>query len=170
MKILAIGDPHGSLVNLRQIPLRGIDLILLTGDLGSSNLARQMAFKNIERKKQGLPEIEYSNLQRRRAFMEAYNSSMKVVRYLARRAPVFTIYGNVENSNADTRKFSREIGYNLPFLTNDLNKLKNVRVINNRLVNFQGIRIGGLEYFVDTNWIREFKPSDYKKRMKEMKS
>jgi len=169
MKILAIGDPHGSLVNLRQIPLRGIDLILLTGDLGSSNLARQMAFKNIERKKQGLPEIEYSNLQRRRAFMEAYNSSMKVVRYLARRAPVFTIYGNVENSNADTRKFSREIGYNLPFLTNDLNKLKNVRVINNRLVNFQGIRIGGLEYFVDTNWIREFKPSDYKKRMKESK-
>jgi Icc-related predicted phosphoesterase len=26
-----------------------------------------------------------------------------------------------------------------------------------------------LEYFIDTSWVREFKPSDFKKRMKEAK-
>ena len=167
MKILAIGDPHGSLDKIRRIPLRGIDLILLTGDLGSADLMRKMAFKNVERRKQGLPEIEYSTTQEKRAFMEAYTSSMKVVRYLARFAPVFTIYGNVESSNSETKKLSRKIKLKLPFLTNDLNAIRNVRVINNKLANFNGVRIGGLEYFVDTNWVQEFKPSDFRKRMKK---
>lgn len=167
MKILAIGDPHGNLAKIKKIPLKEADLILLTGDLGSSNLMRKMVFENVERKKKGLSEKEYSNFQRKKAFMEAYNSSIRIVRYLVRYALVFTIYGNVENSNPDTRKISGEIGYKLPFLTDDLNAIKGVRVINNRLANFHQIRIGGLEYFVDTNWLREFKPSDYTKRMKE---
>ena len=167
MKILAIGDPHGDLERVRKIPVKGIDLILLTGDLGSANLMREMAFKNVERKKQGLPEIEYSPTQEKRAFMEAYTSSMKVVRYLARFAPVYTIYGNVESSNSETRKLSKKIKLKLPFLTDDLNSMVGVRVINNKLINFNGVRIGGLEYFVDTNWIQEFKPSDFRKNMKK---
>ncbi|HEB47076.1 MAG TPA: hypothetical protein ENI22_01255, partial [Candidatus Pacearchaeota archaeon] len=169
MRILAIGDPHGNLGKIKKIPLKGIDLILLTGDLGSANLMRKMVFKNIERKKKGLSEIEYSPAQEKKAFMEAYDSSIKIVGFLSKHAPVFTIYGNVESSNPETRKISKEIGLNLPFLTNTLNKMKNVRVINNRLANFQGIKIGGLEYFIDTNWVRDFKPSDYKKRMKKAK-
>lgn len=169
MKILAIGDPHGSLDKIRRISLRGIDLILLTGDLGSADLMRKMAFKNVGRKKQGLPEIEYSPAQEKGAFMEAYSSSMKIVRYLARFAPVYAIYGNVESSNSETKRLSKKIKLKLPFLTDDLNAIRSVRVINNRLVNFKGVRIGGLQYFVDTNWIREFKPSDFRKRMKEAK-
>lgn len=167
MKILAIGDPHGSLNKIRKIPMNGIDLILLTGDLGSADLMRRMAFKNIERKKQGFPEIEYSSKQEKRAFIEAYNSSMKVVRHLSKFAPVFTIYGNVESSNSETRILSKKIKLKLPFLTDDLNSIRNVKVINNKLTNFNGIRIGGLEYFVDTNWVQEFKPSDFRKRMKK---
>ena len=42
-------------------------------------------------------------------------------------------------------------------------------MINNCVANFEGIRIGGLEYFVDTNWVREFKPSDYKDRLAKAK-
>ena len=56
MKLCAIGDPHGSLDKIKQVPLSDVDLILLTGDLGSANLMRKMAFDNIERKKQGLDE------------------------------------------------------------------------------------------------------------------
>ena len=169
MRILAIGDPHGDLESVRKISLKGIDLVLLTGDLGSASLMRKMAFDSIERKKQGLKEIKYSPLQEKKAFMEAYDSSMKVVRYLAQFAPVYTIYGNVENSNAETKKFSKKIKLKLPLLTDDLNSIKNVRVINNKLVTFNGVRIGGLEYFVDTNWVQDFKPSDFKKRMKKAK-
>ena len=57
----------------------------------------------------------------------------------------------------------------MPFLTNDLNAIEKVRVINNRIANFNGLRIGGLDYFIDTSWVREVKPSNYKERMTEAK-
>jgi len=53
MKVLAIGDSHGSLEKVKSIPIKNIDLILLTGDLGSANLMRNMAFENVERQKKG---------------------------------------------------------------------------------------------------------------------
>ena len=99
MRICAIGDPHGSLDKIKQVSLSDVDLILLTGDLGSANLMRKMAFDNIKRKKQGLDEIEYTLAQKKKAFMEAYISTMKIIKYLRRFAPVFTIFGNVESSN-----------------------------------------------------------------------
>lgn len=144
-------------------------MILLTGDLGSANLMRKMAFENVERRKNGLNEIEYSVSQEKKAFMEAYTSTIKIIKYLRKFAPVFTIFENVESSNKETKKQSKKIGLDLPYLYSDLNALPNVRVINNRLSNFSGVRIGGLEYFVDTNWVQEFKPSDYKKELKKAK-
>jgi len=101
--------------------------------------------------------------------MEAYDSSMKIVKYLAKFALVYTIYENVESSNSEIRKISKKIKLKLPFLTNNLNAIKKVKIINNKPINFQGIRIGGLKYFVDTNWVRDFKPPNYKKRMKNVK-
>lgn len=169
MKICAIGDPHGNLEEIKKIPLENIDLILLTGDLGSANLMRKMAFENIERKKQGLEEIVYTKKQKKDAFMEAYNSTIKIINYLRKFAPVYTIFGNVESSNKDTKKQSKKIGTELPYLYDKLNSFNNVKVINNKIINFQGIRIGGLEYFVDTNWVKEFKPTNYKKRMNSSK-
>lgn len=169
MRVLAIGDPHGDLAKIKQIPLSDVDLILLTGDLGNANLMRKMAFQNIQRQKEGLAMKDFSSTQKKKAFMEAYNSSIKVVRYLARFAPVYTIYGNVESSNKETRKYSKEIGLSLPRLTDDLHKIKGVRVINDTLITFRGVRIGGLQYFVDTNWVIDFKPRDYRKRMSEAK-
>src|SRR3989344_7248049 len=166
MKILAIGDPHG---NIPRILPKDVDLILLTGDIGKADLARKMAFENIERKKQGLPEVEYSAIQKKRAFMEEYNSCISVVRHLSKIAPVYTIYGNVEKNNYEVRRIMNEIRIKLPFFTNALNSIKNTRVINNKVANFNGLRIGGLEYFVDTNWVRDFKPSEYRESLKDAK-
>jgi Icc-related predicted phosphoesterase len=165
MKICAIGDPHGNLHKIKQINLSDINLILLTGDLGSSSLMRKMAFDNIERKKQGLSEIKYTSNQKKKAFMQAYNSTIKIVKYLKKFAPVFIIFGNVESSNYETRKQSHKIGATLPYLSNELNAMSNVRVINNRVANFEGVRIGGLEYFFDTTWVQEFKPSNYNRNL-----
>ena len=140
-------------------------MILLTGDLGNAELMREQAFANIERAKKGLPKIEYSLAQSKRAFMQAHNSGLAVVRYLSKRAPVFTIYGNVESDNSETRDFSEEIGTKLPFFTNEIKSMKNASVINNCLRNFNGIRIGGLRYFVDSSWIRDFRPENYSERL-----
>lgn len=167
MKIIAIGDPHGDLGKIKKIPIKGVDLILLTGDLGSANLMRKMAFENIERKKHGLSEIKYPPQQRKKAFMEAYNSTIRIIKYLVKFAPVYIIYGNVESSNAETKKESKQIKLKLPFLTDDLSSMKNVKIINNKLIKFNKIKIGGLKYFVDTCWVKEFKPSDYSKKMKK---
>jgi len=168
MKILVFGCLHGS-KKAKKAPLRGVDLILIAGDLGKADLMRKMAFKNIERVKKGLSEVEYSPKQRKRAFMEAYTSTIEIVKHLSKFAPVFIIYGNVESSNSETKKASKEIGLKLPYLTDKLNSLKNVKVINNKFVKFNGLRIGGLEYFIDTCWVMEFKPKDYRKSLKKAK-
>jgi len=169
MRILAIGDPHGNLEKIKKLPVKDADLILLTGDLGRANLLRKMAFGNIKRKKHGLPEKEYSPAMEKKAFMEAYTSTMHVVRYLSRFANVLTIFGNVESSNYETRKHFRKIGLHLPYLYDHLNSINGVRIINNTLANFKGIRIGGIEYFIDTNWVKEFRPSDFKEKITEAK-
>jgi len=156
MKVLAIGDPHGNLEKIKKIPLNGIDLIILTGDLGKADLMRKRFFEKIKRKEQGLPEKEYSNKEKKESFMEAYNSTIDLVNYLRKFAPVYVIFGNVESSNSQTRKESKKIGSPLPFLNDDLKKLENVDVINNKLVKFKEIRIGGLPYFIDFNYFMIF--------------
>ncbi len=163
MKIIAIGDIHGDLQKVKRIPLKNTDLILLNGDLGSASLMRKIAFERIMREKQGLPKKEFTPAQEKRAFMEAYNSTIKLVRYLSNFAPVYTIFGNVESSNYETRKQSKRIGIKLPYLVNDLNSINNVRVLNNRVANFNGIRIGGLEYFVEIDWVKTFSPENKQK-------
>ncbi len=165
MKICVIGDPHGDLNKIKRIQLSNVDLILITGDLGRADLMRKMTFDNVERIKHGLAEIKYTPSKEKKAFMEAYNSTIKIVNYLRKFAPVFTIFGNVEMSNYETRKLSNKIRISLPYLSNELNKLPNVRVINNRIANFRGVKIGGLKYFVDTNWVKDFKPYDYKSEL-----
>lgn len=169
MKIIAIGDPHGNLSKIKKIPVKEVDLILLTGDLGNSDLARKQAFANITRRKKNLPEIDFSAREKKRAFMQAYNSSIDIIRYLSKKAPVYLIYGNVESSNAETKYYSKEIGLPLPYITNKLKKMKNVKIINNKLVNFNSLKIAGLSYFIDDIWVKTFKPSNYKKRLNSAK-
>ncbi len=84
MKICAIGDPHGSLDKIKQIPLSEIDLILLTGDLGKADLFRKMDLDNLKRRQQGLDQIEYTPSQIRKAFTETYTSTMEVIKYLSK--------------------------------------------------------------------------------------
>lgn len=161
MRILAIGDPHGDLKKIKEIPVKDVDLILLTGDLGSSSLMRKIAFEDIERKKNGWSDKKRSRKDLKLAFMEAYNSTLAVINYLRKIDPVYTIFGNVESSNKETKKLSEEIGFRLPLLYNRLISLKNVNVLNNRVANFSGLRVGGLNYFYDVSWVKEFHPEDY---------
>lgn len=169
MKILAISDPHGEFEKVKEFPVKDVDLILISGDLGSANLMRKMAFEDVEREKKGLPKKEHSPAQRKKAFMEAYNSTIKIVKYLSKHAPVYVVYGNVESTNQETKKESKEIGLPLPFLTDTLNEIGGVEVINNKVKTFNGIKIGGLQYFVDTNWVKDFKPENYTIRLNEAK-
>ncbi|MFP4567651.1 MAG: metallophosphoesterase [Candidatus Woesearchaeota archaeon] len=166
MIICAIGDPHGDLEKIKKIPLHGVDLILVTGDIGKSDLIRKMTFENIKRQKEGQDKIKYTLKDKKNAYMETHTSTIKIIDYLSKHAPVLTIFGNVESTTKDTLELSKQINEDLPYLTRELIKIKNVRIINNKLANINGLKIGGLQYFIDTNWVEEFKPKNYEEKMK----
>jgi len=51
MKILAIGDPHGDLEKIKKIPIKGVNLILINGDLGKADFARKRFLKMLKERK-----------------------------------------------------------------------------------------------------------------------
>jgi len=170
MKILIVGDPHGNLSKLRKIPKKGIDLILLTGDLGSADLARKIFFENVERKKKGLEELKEDAKYAKNIYMGIHDSTMNVLKYLSRFAPVYTIEGNVAIfTDFEAKKDSKKWKTKFPSTIKEIKKLENVHLVKNRLRILNKIRIGFLEWFTDTCWIKEFKPADYRKRMKKAK-
>ncbi len=165
MKILAIGDPHGHIEKLKKIPKENIDLILLTGDIGKADLARKRYFENVERKRKGLPELKETPAFDKKVFMEIYNSSMNVLKYLSKYAPIYLIFGNVESHDNEVAREERKIGLKLPRPVRSMKKINDVKIINNKLINLNGVKIGGLEYFVDDIWVKVFKPYNYEKRL-----
>jgi Icc-related predicted phosphoesterase len=166
MKVAIIGDPHGSLDKIKKIPLSKVDLVLCTGDIGKADLARQRFFENVERKRQGLKELDEDAKHKKEVHMEIHKSTIDVLKYLSKYAPVYTIQGNVGiPTDSQTRKDNEKWKLNLPSTKNAIERIGNVYLIKNRLRIIDDLRIGFLEYFTDTCWVREFKPTDYQKRM-----
>ncbi len=156
MKIAAIGDPHGNLEKIRKIPLDHADLILLTGDLGQTDILRKQALQYLSIPNPGPQEKKSHAEGFRQAFLQAHETALKLAAYLAGCCPVFIVRGNADLSNRDTRKFSRTFGIELPFLYKDLRAIRGVRLIDNQVANFNCLRIGGIKYFTDICWAEEF--------------
>jgi len=152
MRILAIGDPHGSLNKIKQIPIKDVDLILLTGDLGKADLARKRSFENTKRKQQGLPKIKDTTQERRAIHKEIHESTLEILRYLSKYAPVYAIQGNVGiPSVSQVREDYEKYGLRLTSTMEQLRKIGNISMVKNRLRVLEGLRIGFLEYFTDTS-------------------
>lgn len=167
MKILVIGDPHGRLDKIKKISKKGIDLILLTGDLGKADLARKRFFENFERKKEGLPELQKDKRFVANVHYEIHNSTLGILKYLSKYAPVYTIQGNVGIPTiSDVKKEKKKWGINLPSTKKEIDSMKDVYVAKNTLRKIDDLKIGFLEYFTDVNWVKDFKPANYQKRMK----
>lgn len=158
MKILAIGDLHGK---LPEIP-RDIDVILLNGDLGKSDLARKFAFKHM-----GNPAYSLTSKQEKRAYLESYNSTIDVLSRLGKIAPTYFIYGNVEATDKEIKDLSKKIRLKLPLLGKNIKKLKNVYSLNEKIKSLKGISVAGCPYFIEKEWAMRFRNFDYDKRHKK---
>ena len=172
MKILSVGDPHGNLKKLKKIPKKNIDLVLCTGDLGKADLARKRLFENMELKKKGLPELPWDKKFNQAVSKEIYDSSIHVLKYFSKFAPTYSILGNVGTRMMYKRYIEmdeKKQGFKVPNLRREMNKTKNFNYVKNILRNINGLKIGFLEWFTDTNWVQDFKPSNYKKEMKKAK-
>ncbi len=156
MKIAAIGDPHGNLDKITKIPFEGVDIVLLTGDLGKTDMLRRQAMQYLSIPRPGPREKRSHAEGFRQAFLTAHETALKLAGYLAGCCPVFIVRGNADLSNYDIRKFSRIFGIGLPFLYQCLSKIRGVRLIDNRVAVFKGLRIGGIKYFTDICWAEEF--------------
>jgi len=161
MKILIVGDPHGKLPKKIH---KNIDLILITGDIGKADLARKNAFENIKREKKGLPELEENSKDSKRAWEEIYNSTMKILKYFSKFAPVYFILGNVGTStDAEIKKEEKKLSVKLPYLRSGIKKIKEIHLVRNGIRKINGLKIGFLEYFHDICWVKEFDVKDKKK-------
>ena len=163
MKIAAIGDPHGNLEKITRIPLEGVDLVLLTGDLGQTDILRKQALQYLSIPNPG-PEEKKSHAEGfGQAFLTAHQTALKLAAYLAGCCPVFIVRGNADLSNYDIRKFTHTFGVELPFLYQQLSAIRGVRLIDNRVAGFRGLRIGGVKYFTDICWAEEFELASIEK-------
>jgi len=156
MKIAAIGDPHGNLEKIIKIPLEGVDIVLLTGDLGKTDILRRQAMQYLSIPHPGPQEKQSHAEGFRQAFLTAHETALKLADYLAGCCPVFIVRGNADLSNYDIRKFSLTFGVELPFLYQQLSAIRGVRLVDNRVAVFKGLRIGGIKYFTDICWAKEF--------------
>jgi Icc-related predicted phosphoesterase len=160
MKILVMGDLHGAIP--KKIP-KNVDLILCTGDLGKATLARKRFFENAEREKKGLPILEENKSFVKAVHDEIHNSTLNVLNYLSKIAFVYTISGNVgvygkSDSKTDYNKYKIKLSSTL----DELKKIKRINLVKNSVRNLNGLKVGFLEYFVDSSWAKEFKPEDKK--------
>lgn len=169
MKICAIGDPHGDLRKIRKVS-RDVDFYLVTGDLGKADLARKIYFENIERKRKGLIEREIGIKERKKIHDEIHYSTLSVLRYLSKYAPVYSIEGNVGITTiAEARERSKEDGFENLATRKIIDENPKTHIVKNRLRILGGLRVGFLEYFVDECWVREFRPKNYKRELKKAK-
>ncbi len=152
MKILIVGDPHG-IFPKKSLP-KDIDLILITGDLGKADLARKIYLGKNE---EDLTEVRKDSSLQKKMWQEIYDSSIKVIRYFSKIAQTYSILGNVGTAtDSEIKKEEKKIQIKLPYLRSELKKIKNFCLVRNGIRNINGVRIGFLDYFLDTCWVREF--------------
>ncbi|MDP2947543.1 MAG: metallophosphoesterase [Nanoarchaeota archaeon] len=167
MKILAIGDPHGKLP--KNIPKK-FDFCIITGDLGKANLARKRFFENQKRKQNDLPGLEETETYTKEVYNEIHYSTISVLKFLSKFAPVYTIQGNVGIfKKSESKEIKKKWKINLFSTREKIKSIKNVNLIKNQFRIINGLKIGFLEFFTDTSWVKEFRPMDYSKKMKSAK-
>ena len=170
MKVLAVGDPHGSMKKIGKIPLKlkkDADVILITGDLGKADLARKVAFERIRREKEGLPELEENFKETEKIYEEVHNSTLKILKHFSKYTNTYTIQGNVRIfSSKDVKNYKKKYNIKCKSTLDIINKIKKVSLVKNRVRIINGLRVGFLEYFTDVSWVKEFKPEDYRDSMK----
>ncbi|MDD5331785.1 MAG: metallophosphoesterase [Candidatus Nanoarchaeia archaeon] len=153
MKFLIIGDPHGS-KNIKRIPKSGYDYILVTGDLGKSDTQREIFFKSAETKEDWKETNSKKIIEK--AFKEPISSSKKILEYLAKIAPTYWVYGNIDRSDKKIRELNQEFNINLPYINEEFKKIKNLYLVNQKIIKLEDKLLAGYPYFLEDEWVKNF--------------
>ena len=163
MKILAVGDPHGN-EKVFDIPIgNDIDAVFITGDLGKSDLIRKYYFeysikKGIKNWKDMISKKELKSL-----YSEIINSSYKVLKYFSSKKPTFFVLGNLREIRTENiMKSEKKYGISLPKFEDKISKLKNLINLSLCTKKFKGLKISGVPFFENLDWVRRFSLNDQK--------
>lgn len=163
MKFLIVGDPHGD-KKIFDIKINDeIDAIIITGDLGKSDLQRKYHFeysikKGIENWKDLISKDELKKI-----YTETINSSIEILKYFASKKPTFFVLGNLrEKRTKSIKDAEKKYNISLPKFEQEIKKIKNIKNISFKKINFRGVEIVGIPYFNSIDWIEEFSPENKK--------
>jgi len=156
MKILCVGDPHGN-KKVLNIKVKDADLVLIVGDLGDSEVVRKYYLKYVV----GLKKRNWKDFISRKELKDLYvqmiDSSVKVLKHFSKK-PVFFVFGNLmEVRTENIKKADKKHGIKLQTFESKISKLKDIKNIGYKVINFKGLKIAGLPFFRDMDWIKRFK-------------
>ncbi len=117
-----------------------------------------------------MAELEVDIDTKKKIHDEVHFSTLSILKHLAKSAPVYTLQGNVGITTVcQARERTEEDGFKNLATRKIIDDDPKIHLVKNRLRILNGLRVGFLEYFVDTCWVWEFRPFNYKKSMKSAK-
>jgi len=135
MKILAIGDPHGTLEEIRKISVDEVDLVLITGDLGDSDLVRKYYFKYEVEKGEKSWKTAISKEELQEVYTRLIDSGLKVLEHFSEKPTLFVLGNLKEFRSGRTEKAQKDFGISIPNFSKELLKMKNVKNISFKEIN-----------------------------------
>lgn len=145
VKLLLIGDPHGS-EKLFKLDTRGYDAAIITGDMGKSDIMRKLAWG----------KTKASKAKIRNSYVEYVSSAVPVLGYISKNLPTFCVSGNAELYDDEIKELNRKFRFKIPLYEARLNKMKNLIFLNYAAAKFKGITMAGIGHFIEMGWVREF--------------
>jgi len=156
MKFLVIGDPHGT-DKIFKMPVDNADAVIIPGDFGNADLLRDLYFNNYDFNA-GKWKKHVTKKDILDAYMQAHDSSIKILEFLAERKPTFVIFGSVEREDDVTKERNKRHGFSIPLLEKEILRINNMHLLNNRQEEFNGVKIAGNMFFTDVLWAKSFTP------------
>lgn len=145
VRLLVIGDPHGS-EKLLKLDTRGYDAIIITGDVGKSDIMRKLAWRKTKPDKRAV----------RNSYLEYVSSAIPILEHISKSVPTFCVSGNVELSDDDIRELNKKLGSGIPLFQAKLKKMKNLVFLDYAAARFKGLTMAGIGHFLETRWVNEF--------------
>jgi len=167
VKILAIGDFHGRLLNKLKnlVKKEDIDFILSTGDFGGSKELLNIIFKNFA---ENWVEV-VGEKKAKQLIMNDYNSGKKIINELNKlKVPVYTVHGNWDFE--ESKHTRRTGGMRLKKYSEIMKKLRHMHFLNKQIRTIDGIKILGFGGMVTSSiYLTKDGPFDKLGRLKEKK-
>jgi Icc-related predicted phosphoesterase len=145
VRLLIVGDPHGS-EKLLRLDTRGYDAAIVTGDMGKTDIMRELAWGKIKGSKAAIKQSYYDYVR----------TAIPVLKQISKNIPTLCVHGNADLSDEDIATVNKKLKARVPYFEKEAEKMQNLVFIDNVSLSLRGVKIGGIGHFTETGWVMEF--------------